>query len=100
MLELKRNFPSTKILLLGIFPEGSDDLALVRVDGKTGTVTVVRHSDTDVSGSAPPSTSVSEIRTAGQVVTLRAATATEFGGKAKALAAAGGTAIATGGRTS
>lgn len=75
------------------------DGAIVRVDGKTGTVTIVRAPDamptdtrTQMSGDQTPEgaapVNLSDVRTAGRVVTLRAATAAEFGGKAKALAAA------------
>lgn len=83
------------------------DGAIVRVDGKTGTVTIVRAADSvasqgGASVAAPTATGASVVAststagadavhtptTAGRIVPLAAATDTEFGGKARALAAA------------
>jgi rifampicin phosphotransferase len=73
------------------------DGAIVRVDGTAGSVTVVRGPDVAVTAARsvapvarPPAIKVPvyEPTTDGRVVTLRDATALEFGGKARALAAA------------
>ncbi len=73
------------------------DGAIVRVDGTAGTVTVVRAPDMSASKPATPAVPkaaraapvpVYEPTTHGRVVALRDAAALEFGGKAKALAAA------------
>jgi len=72
------------------------DGAIVRVDGTTGSVRIVRAPDNATATvSAPPtkpasatSTPVYVPRTAGRVVSLRDAVALDFGGKAKALAGA------------